>query len=187
MSDVKLKRNSKHLYITILFLALAVGFIGVLVKGLSFDTTVVPPATLGKPAQDFKVAWVQGQEFLKGETTRNFRLADFKGKKTILNFWASWCVSCRTEAHELEMFWQKHGKEFHVVGIAIQDEVSSTKAFIKRFGKTYIIGLDEDGKAAIDYGVSGVPESFILSEDGRILDKITGPVTLKLLEDRLKI
>ncbi len=172
---------------TVAIVVFSVAFIGLLSKGLTFDTTVVPPSSLDKAAKPFRVAWVQGQEHLKGEKGRTFRLEDFKGKTTILNFWASWCVSCRMEAHELEAFWQKHGKKINVVGIAIQDEAASTKEFARRYGKTYVLGLDEDGKAGIDYGVSGVPETFIIDENGFIREKITGPVTLLMLEEALSL
>jgi cytochrome c biogenesis protein CcmG/thiol:disulfide interchange protein DsbE len=187
MSDTKLKRPKKHIYITMVIATLSIVFIGLLTKGLTLDQTKVPPVNVDKPAKAFRVAWIQGQEHLSGEKGRTFRLEDFRGKRLVLNFWASWCVSCRQEAHELEAFWRSHGEDIQVVGIAIQDEPSDTKAFIKKFGKTYIIGLDEDGKAAIDYGVSGVPETFIIDEKGMVLHKETGPVSKQMLEGILNI
>ena len=99
-----------------------------------------------------------------------------KGRPVVLNFWASWCVSCRQEAVELEKFWQAHKDQVLVVGIAIQDSAEDSKRFAAYFGKTYAIGLDEDGKAAIDYGVSGVPETFLIDAQGVIRHKEIGPV-----------
>jgi cytochrome c biogenesis protein CcmG/thiol:disulfide interchange protein DsbE len=104
----------------------------------------------------------------------------------ILNFWASWCVSCRTEAHELESFWKAYRDQgVKVVGIAIQDEQEAAKKFAQYYGKTYILGLDEDGKAAIDYGVSGVPETFLIDRDGVIRHKEIGPVSAAMLKNLL--
>ena len=115
---------------------------------------------------------------------RGFALDDFKGRPVVVNFWASWCVSCREEARELEKFWQAvKGKNVAVVGVAIQDTVEAAQKFAKQYGKTYILGLDEDGKAAIDYGVAGVPETFIIDASGVIVHKETGPVTAQKLEE----
>jgi len=109
---------------------------------------------------------------------------DLIGEPMLINFWASWCVSCRTEAKELEAFWAQHRQEGIVVlGVAIQDESEAAKKFAAYFQKTYLLGLDEDGKASIDYGVSGVPETFLIDKEGIIRHKETGPVTAAMLKD----
>ena len=99
----------------------------------------------------------------------------------MLNFWASWCYSCRAEAVDFERFW-KERQDIAVVGIAIQDTVEAAKAFAAQYGKTYILGLDTDGKIALDYGVTGVPETFFINANGVIVHKETGPVTEKMLQ-----
>jgi cytochrome c biogenesis protein CcmG, thiol:disulfide interchange protein DsbE len=185
MSETKLVRSKAQIFTTAAICVASLLFIGLLLKGLSFDTSKVPPSSVDKLAKPFRVAWIQGQEHFGKPAGRTFRLEDFRGKKTIVNFWASWCVSCRTEAHELESFFRKYGKNINVVGIAIQDEPSAARDFTKRYGKSYIIGLDEDGKAGIDYGVSGVPETFIIDAEGYVREKITGPVDVNMLEKAL--
>ena len=153
----------------------------------SVDVSRVPSALIGKPAQFFRVAWVQGREIIPAQQgAAGFSLDDFKGKPVVVNFWASWCVACREEAHELEAFWQANkGGDVGVVGIAIQDSVEAALGFARQYGKTYVLGLDEDGKAGIDYGVSGVPETFIIDAKGVIVHKEVGPVTAKKLQEIL--
>ena len=167
----------RHWLITSLIMIGAVVIIAVLGYGLRLDTSKVPPANIDKPALDFRVSWIQGKDFVpKAANSDHFTLADLKGRPVVLNFWASWCVSCRQEAHELEKFWQGHKDKVLVVGIAIQDTAEDAKKFAAYFGKTYAIGLDDDGKAAIDYGVSGVPETFLIDSNGVIRHKEIGPV-----------
>lgn len=178
------KARRTHFMVSIGIVVVAAVFIGVLSKGLMLDQTKVPSAIINKAAEPFRVGWVQGQEFLPAAGGNDhFSLADLKGKPVVLNFWASWCVSCREEARELEKFWKAHKGEVHVVGIAIQDDKASAKKFADYFGKTYMIGLDEDGKAAIDYGVSGVPETFLIDKNGVIRHKEIGPVSAAMLTD----
>lgn len=184
VSDVVQLRTTRrrHVITTVSIVMAAIAFIGLLAKGLTIDTTKVPPANVDKPALPFSVAWIQGQKFIPSASEGGFRLDDIKGHPVILNFWASWCVSCREEAQELQKFWMLHDKDVLVVGIAIQDEKDAAQKFANYFGKTYALGLDVDGKAAIDYGVSGVPETFLIDRQGIIRHKEIGPVTVAKLE-----
>jgi cytochrome c biogenesis protein CcmG/thiol:disulfide interchange protein DsbE len=177
--------NRKHVVTSISIAVAAIAFIGILTYGLTLDQSKVPAANINKQANMFTVSWVQGNEFVSTATGETFSLEDFKGKPLVLNFWASWCVACREEAVELEKFWIKHNSDVAVVGIAIQDDQESAKKFAAYFGKTYILGLDLDGKAAIDYGVSGVPETFLIDRNGVIRHKEIGPVTAKMLDEHL--
>lgn len=179
------RSRKNHILISVAIVLVASCFIGILSYGLMLDQSKVPPANIGKAAQPFRVAWVLGQEHLPGAASEHFDLEALKGKPVVLNFWASWCVSCRQEAHELEKFWQAHKGEVLVVGIAIQDEQEAAKKFAAYFGKTYILGLDQDGKAAIDYGVSGVPETFLIDRNGVIRHKEIGPVNSAMLDKLL--
>ncbi len=181
------KSRSKHILITGILVSLFVIIVGVLYIGLKLDQSKIPSSIVGKVAYPFSATWIQGQEFLPAaKERRSFRLQDFRGKKVVLNFWASWCVSCRQEAHELEAFWRKHQRDDTlVVGIAIQDTQEEAKKFAKHFGKTYILGLDDTGQISIDYGVTGVPETFIINENGVVIHKEVGPVTKKMLIELL--
>lgn len=177
--------SNRHKIVSASIFLVAAAFIGILVYGLSLDQKKVPAANLDKAAQPFRAAWIQGQQNLPNAAAGHFTLEDLKGKPVVLNFWASWCVSCREEARELERFHQEYKNEVVVVGIAIQDERAAAEKFAHYFGKTYIIGLDEDGKASIDYGVSGVPETFLIDRNGIIRHKEIGPVSASMLKQLL--
>ncbi len=112
-------------------------------------------------------------------------LAALRGRPVIVNFWASWCLSCRDEAAVLEAGWQAHGPDVAFLGIAVDDQAAAARSFIARYGKTYYLGLDLDGTIAVDYGLFGVPETFFIGRDGRILAKHVGPLTTEDLERRI--
>jgi cytochrome c biogenesis protein CcmG/thiol:disulfide interchange protein DsbE len=185
MNQISTQKKSyrKHLIISLVFLGSVSAFVLLLARGLNFDQKKVPSELVGKTAFDFRAAWIQGESNLPGAPADSFSLRHFQGHPVVLNFWASWCVSCREEAQELERFWQKHrGERIFVVGVAIQDTKPAALEFAKQYGKTYILGLDTDGKIAIDYGVTGVPETFIIDRNGKILHKEVGPVTVDMLD-----
>lgn len=165
------------------FIAFAAIFVAILWRGLNSNPNKVPSAFINKEALPFEVQWLQGQEHVPGARPEGFGLADFRGRPLILNFWASWCYSCRAEAGDFEAFWRRYqDKGLIVAGIAIQDTPEAANQFAKGFGKTYILGLDaEDGKAAIDYGVTGVPETFFINRQGVVIHKEAGPVTAQIL------
>lgn len=184
MTDHSTKAPRKNIGIAIVLFLVTIGLVTTLYMGLNQDPKAIPSNFIGKPAMDFRVAWIQGEDILGGETTEHFNLNDFRGKNVILNFWASWCVSCRTEARDLEAIHRKYkDKDIAVVGIAIQDTIGDARRFASTFGKNYILGLDEDGKASIDYGVTGVPETFIIDKQGVVVHKEVGPVTTAMLEE----
>lgn len=175
--------NRKQTAMLVGFFVLACGFVALLWHGLGTNPNKIPSAFLGKPAQTFAASWLQGQEFVEGAKSEGFSMEDFKGRPMILNFWASWCYSCRAEARDFETFWQRYkDRGVAVVGIAIQDSPSAAMEFARTYGKTYILGLDsEDGKAAIDYGVTGVPETFFINREGIVIHKEAGPVSAEIL------
>lgn len=185
-SNTVLKQKRRHIQVTVGVLLGISSIIGILSLGLFFDPSTSTNALLGKKANDFRVVLLQGEAISSGQARKNLSLSDFKGTPIILNFWASWCVSCRHEAAIMEAFWKKHkASGLKMVGIAIQDTPEAAMKFAKYFGKTYILGFDEDGKAGIDYGVTGVPETFFIDRNGVIQHKEAGPVGMELLEKML--
>jgi len=171
--------RSHYLVIGILSLFTVI-VLTVLGKGLFLSPSTTESALLGKQAKAFQVHVLQAGGVLDGKSAVS--LDDFKGKPLILNFWASWCESCRQEAREFEAFWQAHHQDITVLGVAIQDTPEEALEFVKAFGKTYPIGLDVSGNAGIDYGVTGVPETFVIDRTGKIAHKVNGPVTKLELE-----
>ncbi len=141
----------------------------VLYIGLQFDPNSVPSPLVGKQAPDFEVT-----DLASGE---KITLHQLRGKPVVLNFWASWCFACKSEAAQLEAFHQKHMDKGLVFGVAIQDRIEDAKAFANRYGKTYKLALDESGDANTQYGITGVPETFIINREGIITHKHIGPIT----------
>lgn len=183
--DIKKRR---HIFVSVGLAISALAFVAVLKQGLELDPKQIPSALLEKPANDFSVAWLQGKDILNHADQSHFSLNDLKGRPVILNFWASWCYSCRAEAKDFEAFWQRYrSSDIVVVGIAIQDTPDAAISFARQFGKTYVLGLDEDGKAAIDYGVTGVPETFVINREGKVVYKEAGPMTAEKLSEVAKL
>jgi cytochrome c biogenesis protein CcmG/thiol:disulfide interchange protein DsbE len=180
--------KKKHLLISAGILLSTLVLIGLLVKGLTLNPMTVTSTLLGKPAHEFTVRLLQGGSWIQQGNPNTIQLSDLKGKPLVLNFWASWCVSCREEARYFEEFWQRYKEAgVFVIGIAIQDTPDASLEFAKAYGKTYPLGLDIDGKASLDYGVSGVPETFFIDRTGVIRHKEIGPMSVELLEQKLKL
>ena len=158
------------------------GLIALLAFGFTTDPKNVPSPLVGRPAPDFELTALKGEETI--------HLSELRGTPVLLNFWASWCQECKVEVHILEEFHKKYGSEteqIRVIGIAIQDTLQNAQAFASRFGKSYYLGLDDDaGNIALDYGIYGVPESFFIDPEGSIFFKQIGAVTSELLEREFK-
>ena len=103
-------------------------------------------------------------------------LEDLRGRVVVLNFWASWCIpACYDEAPTLERTWQAYkDKGVIVVGVNVQDTEEPARKFLARFGHSFPNAPDPKGHVAVDYGVYGVPETFFIGRDGKIVDKILG-------------
>jgi len=163
----------KYLVPLILFIVLA-GFLAV---GLKLDPHEIPSPLINKPAPDFNLP-----RLLKtGEKLNNQSL---KGQVWLLNVWASWCVSCRSEHPVLNQLAQK--KLVTLVGLNYKDVSQEAKQWLAQLGNPYdYIAQDQDGRTGIDYGVYGVPETFIIDKQGVIRHKITGPISMQIIQDTL--
>lgn len=111
-------------------------------------------------------------------------IADYRGKWVLVNFWASWCEPCRTEAPALESFYRDNrGTDFTVLGIDLDDASTDARAFVREFGLTYPQLRDGDGRERRDaYGMTGFPESFLVDPEGNIALIRRGPVTADYLQ-----
>jgi len=147
------------------------GFIGLMIFGLFYasDPHEIPSNLIGTNARDFHVVTFNGQEI---------NLSDFRGQPVIVNFWASWCISCRQEAKIVEAAYQKYRDQGAVfIGLAINDERSASLRFIRKYGKTYLLAPDDlIGTISLNYGVTAAPETFFIDTKGVIQDKAMGPV-----------
>jgi cytochrome c biogenesis protein CcmG/thiol:disulfide interchange protein DsbE len=165
----------------VLFLALAALFFFRLGAG---DPSRLPSVLIGREAPPTELPPVAGLE-RNGEPVPGIVPADFKGAVTVLNVWASWCVPCRDEAALLMGL--SGDKRIRLVGINYKDQPDNARRFLGRFGNPFSAsGADANGRAAIEWGVYGVPETFIVGRDGRIAYKLVGPLTPENLERVVK-
>jgi cytochrome c biogenesis protein CcmG/thiol:disulfide interchange protein DsbE len=163
------------------FLGLAAIFILRLGAG---DPSRIPSALIGRPAPQVSLPGLPGLE-RDGVAVPGLEPARFKGEVTLINVWASWCVPCRDEAPLLVGL--AADKRIRVVGITYKDEAENARRFLGRYGNPFVAnGVDGNGRAAIEWGVYGVPETFVVDRQGRITYKLIGPITPDNLESALK-
>lgn len=156
-----------------IFLALAGLFLFRLGAG---DPATIPSALIGHPAPDTDLPAIPGL-VRDGKPVPGLTGADFKGQITVLNVWGSWCLPCREEAPLLMRM--AADKRFRLVGLNYKDQADNALRFLQRFGNPFAaIGADASGRAAIEWGVYGVPETFVIGRDGMIAYKLVGPITL---------
>jgi len=161
----------------VIFLVLA-GFFGyrLLMIDKGDAPNFIPSAMIDKPAPDFDMPPLyDGKAGLK--------TADLQGKVTLINFFASWCVPCRAEHQLLSGL---TGKGFVLAGVNYKDKPEDAKAWLDRLGNPYdLLVADRQGQTGIDFGVYGVPESYLIDKQGRIRFKQTGPFTPESIEKEL--
>jgi len=155
-------------------LALFLLLVGFFAVGLMRDPREVPSPFIGKPAPAFRLEQLH-------EPALAFTPEDMKGKVWMLNVWASWCVSCRVE-HPLLVDMSRR-KLVPIVGLNYKDKREDGVQWLVKFGNPYALSAyDLDGKVGIDYGVYGVPETFVIDKQGVIRHKQIGPITPESLE-----
>jgi cytochrome c biogenesis protein CcmG, thiol:disulfide interchange protein DsbE len=165
----------------VLFLALAALFFFRLGAG---DPSRLPSVLIGHEAPATELPAVAGLE-RNGQPIPGIVPADFKGAVTVLNVWASWCVPCRDEAALLMTL--AADKRVRLVGINYKDQPDNARRFLARYGNPFAAsGADTNGRAAIEWGVYGVPETFIVGRDGRIAYKLVGGLTPENLQQVVK-
>ena len=170
------KRRWLALLPLLLFLALAGVFAAQLLSGR--DSSVVPSALIGAPAPQIALP------ALEGSPLPGLDPAQFAGKVTLVNVWASWCGPCRQE-HPLLMQLAQDDR-VRIVGLNYKDRPENARRFLGDLGNPYdAVGVDDSGRAAIDWGVYGVPETFLVGKDGKIAWKQVGPFTPQIVAEKL--
>jgi cytochrome c biogenesis protein CcmG/thiol:disulfide interchange protein DsbE len=150
----------------------------------SGDPSRLPSALIGKPVPDFVLPPLEGLA-AKGEPVPGFGTADLKtGAPAVVNVFASWCVPC-LEEHPLLMALAK-GPGMRLFGINYKDDPASARRFLGRHGNPYTrVGADRSGRTAIDFGVYGVPETYVIDGEGRIAFRHVGPLTEQAVKEKL--
>jgi len=156
-----------------IFLALVI-LLGV---GLTLDPREVPSPFIGKPAPSFRLPRLHDPE-------QTISPDDMKGQVWLLNVWASWCVSCRAEHKVVNRL--VRGGEVKVVGLNYKDEPDDARGWLAALGNPYLASaMDQDGRVGIDWGVYGVPETFVIDQQGIIRYKHIGPITEASVKEKI--
>lgn len=164
----------KRVLIPLVVFLLLVGFLAV---GLNRDPREVPSPLVGKAAPAFDLP-------LLGQPDKRFVPAEMRGKVWLLNVWASWCVSCRDEHPVLVELSKK--AVLPILGLNYKDQNDDAQRWLKQFGNPYQLSVvDADGRIGIDYGVYGVPETYLIDGEGVIRYKQIGPLTPAILEQKV--
>jgi cytochrome c biogenesis protein CcmG/thiol:disulfide interchange protein DsbE len=159
-------------------LAVFVVLVGFLAVGLNLDPREVPSPLIGKPAPLFAVPQLEVAE-------KTFSPKEMLGKVWLLNVWASWCVSCRDE-HPILVAYSKKGNMPPVIGLDYKDQRADGARWLTQFGNPYqLSAFDADGRVGIDYGVYGVPETYLIDKAGVIRYKQIGPITPEVMEKKI--
>ncbi len=144
------------------------------------DPSQLPSALIGRPAPATPLPALDGLTGVPGLDP-----AIFRGKVSVVNVWASWCAPCHEEAPLLTRL--QSDKRIQIVGINYKDTAENARRFLGRYGNPFTaVGVDANGRAAIEWGVYGVPETFVVGRAGTILYKLVGPITPDNVEQVLK-
>ena len=139
------------------------------------DPSRIPSALIGHPAPQTALPPLQGL-LNSGAQVPGLDPTAFKGKISVVNVWASWCVPCHDEAPLLVKL--AKDDRLQLIGINYKDAPDNARRFLGRYGNPFAaVGVDGNGRAAIEWGVYGVPETFVIGRDGRIAYKLVGPIT----------
>lgn len=158
-------------------LAIFVGLVALLAVGLKLDPRRVPSPLIDKPAPTFSLPRLAGEDAV-------VRPQDFAGRVWLLNVWASWCVACRVEHPVLNEL--ARSKLVPMIGLNYKDEPGAAVRWLRERGDPYdVIAVDADGRVGIDWGVYGVPETFVVDKRGVIRHKHIGPVSPEDLRDEI--
>ncbi len=158
-------------------LALFLLLLLLLAAGLNLNPSEIPSPLIDRPAPAFSLARLDAPE-------ETFSAREMLGEVWLLNVWASWCVACRDEHPALVRLAQ--GGELPVYGLNYKDRVGDARAWLRRHGDPYErTAVDSDGRVGMDYGVYGVPETYLIDRAGTIRYKRIGPITDQLLQETI--
>jgi cytochrome c biogenesis protein CcmG/thiol:disulfide interchange protein DsbE len=160
-------------------LAIVLPVVAVLAYGFTRNPRAIPSPLVGRPAPTFQFGLFSGGTLDTGA---------LGGKILIVNFWASWCYpACYEEAPRLQRVWERFRDEgVVVIGVNIQDQERPAREFIRQFNQTFPNGMDRSGRISIDFGVYGVPETFIIDQDGLIVGKYAGAVPEEWMVEHIR-
>jgi cytochrome c biogenesis protein CcmG/thiol:disulfide interchange protein DsbE len=149
-----------------------------LARGFGTDPHALPSMLVGRPAPLFTLTSLEGAKL---------SLAELRGTPVVLNFWSSWCEPCKVEHALLQRTAEQLADRVRFLGVVYQDTPDNARGYLQERGSTYPNLLDPGALAAIDYGISGVPETFFIGADGKVAHKQVGLVSASILTDQLRL
>jgi cytochrome c biogenesis protein CcmG/thiol:disulfide interchange protein DsbE len=170
---------NKSVIVLTIAAALVAVVVGAMATRFGTDPKAVASPLVGTPVADLELPYLEGEGSVK--------LADAGGDILVVNFWASWCLPCRSEHPllvETARRWESAG--VRIVGVVYQDSVDQATSFLGEFGRGFENVIDDGGRAAIAFGVFGIPETFFVDRDGLIAGVVRGPIDGATLESALE-
>lgn len=148
-------------------LVIAVPLVVLLATGFSRDPNVVVTPSVGKPAPPFNLSRLTGG---------HLSMASLRGRPVLVNFWASWCVSCAQEQPYLQSVWKTYRSRVEFVGVDYQESAGDARSYLRNGGPRWTIVEDPGQQTAINFGVTGVPETFLIDRHGIVRYHFAGPI-----------
>lgn len=167
------RRSHVARWVAVALAVFLIGFVLLLATREPAQSTVAPSPLEGKPAPTISRPDLDGNRVT---------LESFRGKWVVVNFFATWCVPCQREHPELLRFVQAHPDDVQVLAVLFDDEPDQARAFFERYGGDWPVLVDPNGRVALDYGVRGPPESFLISPEGVVAVRVVGEVSASGLE-----
>jgi cytochrome c biogenesis protein CcmG/thiol:disulfide interchange protein DsbE len=157
--------------------AVVAAIVVLLLAGLGKDPSVIASPLVGRAAPNFTLPQLDGPPM---------ELARLRGQVVVINFWASWCTECQVEQAALDQAWQQFQDSGVVlIGVNFEDSTGAARSYVRAKDVTYPVVEDAGSKAALAYGLRGVPETFVVNRSGRIVDHVIGPVSAATLTSEI--
>lgn len=164
---------TRRVKVLALVIVAVAGVVALLATGLGRDPSLIASPLVGRTAPNFTLPQFDGPPLT---------LSKLRGQIVVVNFWASWCTECQVEQAALDRTWQHfQNSGVVVVGVDFEDATGDARNFAQSAGVSYPIVEDADSKAALAYGLRGVPETFVVNRSGRIVNHLIGPITASQL------
>jgi cytochrome c biogenesis protein CcmG/thiol:disulfide interchange protein DsbE len=142
--------------------------VALLMSGLGRDPSVIASPLVGRAAPNFTLPQLDGPPVT---------LSSLRGQVVVINFWASWCAECQAEQAALDQTWQQfQDSGVVVIGVNFQDSTGAARSYVRTQGVTYPVVEDAGSQTALAYGLRGVPETFVVNQSGRVVNRVFGPV-----------
>ena len=172
-----MRRTSRRAWLLTGVAAAVAAVVALLATGLGRDPSVIASPLVGRAAPNFTLPQLDGSPVT---------LSALRGQIVVINFWASWCTECQVEQTALDRTWRQFQDSGVVVlGVDFEDTVGDARNYVRTAGVTYPVVEDAGSRTALDYGLRGVPETFVVNRSGRIVNHVIGPINAARLSGEI--